>query len=272
MRNENCNWKNEQQRQPDGAERDSQRMMPRRVLLAEDGLVAQRVVVEFLESRGHSVMVANHGREAIGQFTQQPFDVVLLDLQMPVMDGIEAAQVIRGQQSPAGDPVRIIAMTASVNHNELARCPAAGMDGYLFKPFKAAELYQAVESTTNSKLDGLSMSSETRILNWPAAVERMMGREDMLRRLAQAFLDDSSALMAGVDLALKNREYPQLSSAANALRGLADILCARTTADAVRRLERATEHLDAGAMRDAWSDLQDEIQELLPTLAALVKS
>ena len=118
----------------------------RRVLLAEDGLVNQEVAVGLLEMRGHRVVVAGNGKEAVAAWQQQAFDVVLMDLEMPEMDGLEAAAAIRAKEVATGRHVPIIAMTAHAVAGFRDRCLAAGMDDYITKPIKPEELFKAVES------------------------------------------------------------------------------------------------------------------------------
>jgi CheY-like chemotaxis protein len=118
----------------------------RRVLLAEDNVVNQRVAVGLLSGRGHHVTVVANGREAVERLARETFDLVLMDLQMPVMGGLEATAVIREQEPRTGRRTRIIAMTAHAMSRDRERCLAAGMDGYLSKPIDKEELFAAVES------------------------------------------------------------------------------------------------------------------------------
>ena len=123
-----------------------------RVLLAEDNLVNQRLASRLLERRGHSVTVTGDGREALAALDREDFDVVLMDVQMPEMDGFEATAVIRGQEMRTGRHLSIVAMTAHAMQGDRERCLAAGMDGYISKPVKPQELYKLLanlpESTT----------------------------------------------------------------------------------------------------------------------------
>jgi CheY-like chemotaxis protein len=116
-----------------------------RVLLTEDNVVNQRVAVRILEKAGYSVITANNGREALEALQEQEFDLVLMDVQMPEMDGLEATTAIREKEKITGDHIPIVAMTAHAMKGDEARCLAAGMDGYISKPIRAHDLLELVE-------------------------------------------------------------------------------------------------------------------------------
>jgi CheY-like chemotaxis protein len=115
-----------------------------RILLAEDGLVNQRVAMGLLKKHGHQVVLANNGREAVESLDKQSFDGILMDVQMPEMDGFEATAAIREREQRTGRHIPIIAMTASAMKGDRERCLAAGMDGYVSKPIDPEQLYRAV--------------------------------------------------------------------------------------------------------------------------------
>jgi two-component system, sensor histidine kinase len=119
---------------------------PWRILLAEDNRVNQFLVIRLLEARDHQVTVASDGRAALAILGQQSFDVVLMDVQMPGMDGLEATRMIRQSPDPALRRIPIIAMTAHAMQGDRDKCLAAGMDGYLSKPIQAEELFGAIAS------------------------------------------------------------------------------------------------------------------------------
>jgi CheY-like chemotaxis protein len=117
-----------------------------RVLVAEDNLVNQRLAVRLLEKRGHRVQVAVSGREALKALNKERFDLVLMDVQMPEMDGVEATAAIRQSEKSSGLHTPIIALTASTKKGDREKFLASGMDGYLAKPIKTLELDELLES------------------------------------------------------------------------------------------------------------------------------
>jgi CheY-like chemotaxis protein len=125
-----------------------------RILLAEDNIVNQRVAVGLLTRRGHSVEVANNGVEALAALALAPYDLVLMDIQMPEMGGIEATHAIRESEASAGQHTRIVAMTAHAMVGDRDRYLAAGMDGYLSKPVDRNALFAAVEAPPAPALRG----------------------------------------------------------------------------------------------------------------------
>ncbi len=117
-----------------------------RVLLAEDNVVNQRLGMRLLEKRGHSVLVASNGQEALDAVAREAFDVVLMDVQMPVMDGLEATAILRQREQGTGRRLPVIAMTARAMKGDRERCLQAGMDGYVAKPIQPQELHEAIEA------------------------------------------------------------------------------------------------------------------------------
>ena len=131
----------------------SSRPGPRRplsILLAEDNTINQELAVRQLEKLGHSVAIANNGLEALGRLDERDFDLVLMDVQMPEMDGFEAASAIRRNEQGTGRHIPIIAMTAHAIEGDRERCLASGMDGYVPKPVRPRELFAAIEATMSA--------------------------------------------------------------------------------------------------------------------------
>jgi CheY-like chemotaxis protein len=122
-----------------------------RILLAEDNLVNQKVAKRILQKERHTVAVAANGKIALELLTQQTFDLILMDVQMPEMDGIEATRVVRENEKASGEHIPIIALTAHAMSGDRERCVAAGMDGYASKPIRIDELRQEIERLAQAR-------------------------------------------------------------------------------------------------------------------------
>ena len=130
-----------------------EQLPPYRILLAEDNQVNQRLAIRLLEKRGCQVTLANNGREALAALKEQTFDFVLMDVQMPEMDGMEATAAIRERERATGSHIPIIAMTAHAMKGDRERCLEAGMDGYVSKPIQLPDLLEAIRTVVPNALD-----------------------------------------------------------------------------------------------------------------------
>ena len=119
------------------------------ILLAEDNIVNQKLAVKILEKRGHRVVVASNGKKAIQKLEARHFDLILMDVQMPEMDGIEATKLIRKSEEQKGGHIPIAAMTAHAMKGDREKCLAAGMDNYISKPIKVEELFGVIDNLAN---------------------------------------------------------------------------------------------------------------------------
>jgi CheY-like chemotaxis protein len=134
------------------------------VLLAEDNAVNQRLAVRLLEKRGHKVVVAGNGLEALAALKKESFDLVFMDVQMPEMDGYEATAAIREAERDSGRHQPVIALTAHAMKGDREKCLAAGMDGYLSKPIKPQELDEVLEEY---------LRNQQARMNTPVSVEQI---------------------------------------------------------------------------------------------------
>ncbi len=119
------------------------------ILLVEDDIINQKVALSILKKRGHNVTIAENGKIGLEYFINNEYDVVLMDIQMPVMDGIEATKAIRKIEKETGRKIFIIAVTAYSLDKDRERIMAAGMDNYLCKPYKPVDLHNIIENTLN---------------------------------------------------------------------------------------------------------------------------
>jgi PAS domain S-box-containing protein len=125
---------------------------PLRILLAEDNLINQKLAVRVLNNMGHSVVVAQNGEEAVAQYQGESFDLILMDVQMPRMDGLQATEAIRSLEEGTGRRMPIVAMTAHAMKGDEERCLSAGMDAYISKPIKLQGLYAIIDQVTRDSV------------------------------------------------------------------------------------------------------------------------
>jgi len=246
------------------------------ILLAEDGIVNQKVAVSLLEQRGHRVTVANNGRQAIAALDSESFDVVLMDIQMPTMDGFEATTTIREKEKAAGGHIPIIAMTAHAMKGDRERCFEAGMDGYIAKPIRAKDLYETIETTAakvwESQKQNDTISDEVEILDRDKILEQTGANEETLEEIVELFAAESAKLMKKIRDAISNKDASGLQRAAHTLKGSIRIFGAERAAAAALRLETMGRDKNMVDAEEAWQVLVKEIERLKPLLTGLAKS
>ena len=220
------------------------------LLLAEDNVVNQRVAVGMLSARGHSVTVANNGVEALAALAGGTFDVVLMDVQMPVMGGLEATGEIRRRERESGTHVCIIAMTAHAMRGDRDRCLAAGMDGYLSKPIDPLTLFAMVEQEWPApvQLEQTTPDGPRQAVDMDAVMRRLGGDRDLFNEVAQLFLGDCRLRLADIDSAVASADLGKIRFAAHALKGAAGSLSAAALVAAATALEACGSD---GPVRDA---------------------
>jgi two-component system, sensor histidine kinase and response regulator len=201
-----------------------------RVLLAEDHPVNQKVAVRMLERMGHSVVVASDGRRALESLDAGDFDVILMDLQMPQMDGFEALRVIRRRQTETGRHMPVIALTAHAMEGDRERCLDAGFDDYLAKPIRQADLKAALGA-----LRGLGEVPEHPVV--AGLNEVCEGDDEFARELATSFLESAPRCVAGIALTLRSGDARKLAAEAHGLKGISRTIGAQDLAAACEALE-----------------------------------
>jgi two-component system sensor histidine kinase/response regulator len=243
---------------------------PLRVLLAEDNAVNQRLTVRLLEKRGHTVTVVQDGTEALAALQRQTFDVILMDIQMPHMDGLEATQAIRAREPDTATRVPIVAMTAHAMQGDRERCLAAGMDGYVTKPLRPTELFEVIASLiapAASTPETPAAPEEHDILDRKTLWERVAGDADLLREIIEIFLVDCPERLMELREALTHQDCAALERAAHRLKGALGNISANNAVAAARRVETAARAGDVHAATEALTRLEDELARLTPLLA-----
>jgi CheY-like chemotaxis protein len=213
------------------------------ILLAEDNPVNQFMAVVLLKERGHSVHVANNGQEVLDFLQINTYDLILMDVQMPVMDGFQATETIREQEKISGQHMRIIAMTAHALKGDRERCLAAGMDGYIAKPVQEKELLELVENwnmpQSESKNDvsaALDTEAES-ALDWQEALSRVRGRHQLLAKMMTLFQSQTVELLATMENAIQHQNAELLRISAHTLKSSANSIGAFSFGDLAQQLE-----------------------------------
>jgi PAS domain S-box-containing protein len=246
-----------------------------KVLLAEDNAVNQRLAVRLLEKDGHAVQVVANGREAVAAVAREHFDVVLMDVQMPEMDGLEAARRIRAREQAEGGHVPIIAMTAHALKGDRERCLAAGMDDYVPKPIPARALRAAIERRSRCDNDGAThekarIGDDNKVdgLDLRQALAFVGGDEALLQEVIRLFLKECPRLAQSIRDAVQRGDARALWISAHTLKGSVSnfgAAHAAALADRLQVLGQEGKVTEAGALVDA---LDSELTRLKPALAA----
>jgi signal transduction histidine kinase/DNA-binding response OmpR family regulator/HPt (histidine-containing phosphotransfer) domain-containing protein len=244
-----------------------------RVLLAEDNIVNQRVAVGLLTRRGHDITVANNGLEALAKLEQGTFDVVLMDVQMPEMGGLDATAAIRQREVTGGGHIRIVAMTAHAMKGDRERCLAAGMDGYLSKPIDPTLLYAALEHQTDAvePTDAIAPATApagpvTPPIDRDSLIARLGGDQQLLIEVIRVFLDDCPSRLAAIKAAVDSRDAERIRTSAHALKGAAANLSAQRLFDSAGTLERLGAEGRLGPADAAWRQLSVEATSVIEML------
>lgn len=237
-----------------------------RVLLAEDNPVNQQVTMRFLERWGHEVLIAEDGERAVTMHEKESPDLILMDIQMPVMDGFEATRAIRQRERKTGRHVPIIAMTAHAVKGDRERCLAHGMDGYLSKPVNQAELREAI-----AKVGGeASKSGDFRVADLLLA--HFDNDPEFAKRVAEAFLQSTPKLLDEIRGSIDTADAGRLAASAHTLKGAVSNFPAKRAFEVAAKLEQIGR---SGSVADAepqFAELNGELALLRPALEALVET
>jgi signal transduction histidine kinase/CheY-like chemotaxis protein len=244
-----------------------------RVLLAEDNIINQQLTLRGLSKRGHQVTVVENGKLAVEALEKQTFDVVLMDVQMPEMDGLEATNAIRRREMSTGKHVPIIAMTAHAMKGDRERCLAAGMDAYISKPVHIEELFQVTEGLTRrgGPIDRTPDRGPlgTATIDREAALRRVDGDEAMLADLAKLFCDESPRMLSVIEEAITLKNADALERGAHSLKGSVATFSAQAACDLALKLERlgrANEFEDTKRIFDLLSAEMERVRLALTSL------
>jgi CheY-like chemotaxis protein len=220
------------------------------------------LATRILEKLGHKVQVVNNGRDALARAKVEEFDVILMDVQMPEMDGLEATTAIRDAEAGTEKHVPIVAMTAHAMKGDREKCLAAGMDGYLSKPIRIDELKQAISET--DKIHSMRQSPEQNsflaIGQLESLLDSVLGDRALLAEMAELWLADSAKEESQIRNGLESGDAIMVQRAAHALKGSVGTFQATAAQDAANQLEMSAKDADLAGAKKAFERLSTQIE------------
>ncbi len=241
-----------------------------RILVAEDNPVNREVATAMLNRAGHHLAIANDGHEAVSLYQRERFDVVLMDVQMPGLDGLAATREIRALESKLGRRAAIIAMTAHAMASDRERCLAAGMDAYLTKPLSKETLLAAIDHAVLPRAENPTHrppATSPKLTARQSLLEQFDGDHALLDRLSAIFLENTPSVMADLHAAAASADGPRIEQLAHGLLSSLGVFQATAASKITLRLEEAGRSGHLSAVPSDLQQLQDEIDRLLATLA-----
>ena len=244
------------------------------ILLAEDNKINQKLACAILEKQGHSVYIANDGKEALKALDNYNFDLVFMDIQMPEMDGFQATCIIREKEKLTGKHIPIIAMTAYAIEGDREKCLEAGMDNYISKPFKSKEVLEMIDivlSPDKEDEEGLEKLDDKEIFDQEEALERAGDDMELLITVAEIFLEEMPGLLSDIKKSIEQMDSQGLKASAHTLKGSASNISAKAIASASLILESMGRNDDMKNAYKAYESLKRETERLKPILIELTK-
>jgi PAS domain S-box-containing protein len=247
-----------------------------RVLVAEDNPTNQTLVAALLEQRGHQVSIVNNGRLAVERAVQQPFDVILMDVQMPEMGGLEATAAIRAAERRSGGHVPIVALTARAMTGDREQCLAAGMDAYVPKPIRSEELFAAIDAIVGAQAPAApappaqpSPGPGAGSVDRAALLANFGGRGDLVKKVIDVFLTDAPVMLARLGEAAQTSSAADVAAAAHAIKGSAGLFSQGEAYADARTLELRAREGDLSGADDACQAIERSLSSLMQELESL---
>ncbi|MYL83174.1 response regulator [Desulfovibrio aerotolerans] len=251
-------------------------LRPLTILLAEDNPINQIYVQELLEMDGHEVVVAHTGRRALEALRKKRFDAILMDIQMPEMDGLEATRAIRSDDSGDFDPaIPIVALTAHALKGDRETFLRAGMDEYLSKPVSPGDLAAALGRVMDAPAkDGTAAPAAPVttgvVLDWAELLGKARGNTGFLVKLFGAFVAEQPGTLAAMREALAAPDLARLAFLAHSLKGASATMCAPALREACHDLERASRAGDPGRATAALAGVETTLDDVLTAMRAKI--
>jgi PAS domain S-box-containing protein len=257
-----------------GWDQDLPRPGKLRILLAEDNPANRLLVISLLRNRGHSVLAAGSGKEALAAFAQGKFDLIVMDVQMPEMDGLETTAAIRALEKATGSHIPILALTAHTMDGDRERCLAVGMDAYISKPISTKDFMSAIRrlvpAGVGEEITDNPAEPQPQLLDTRDLMARFDGDTELLQEAAQIFRQSYPKLLAELSTAVKRGDARSVERAAHTIKGSAGNFGGVAAVEAALRLERMARSRDLRHAAEACVMLECEIERLMPAIMELV--
>ncbi|MEE8330173.1 MAG: response regulator [Acidimicrobiia bacterium] len=239
-----------------------------RVLVADDSPTNRMLAKRLLENGGHEVTSVDDGSQAVEALESNRFDVVLMDVQMPVMDGFEATAEIRQRESGTGEHIPIIALTAHAMDGDRQRCLDAGMDAYVSKPFRSAELFATIEQLVVVAGEGPRVAiidhddyeDSGPAIDRRELMESVGGMPDLLREIVNLVIEEIPPIAAEIPPAIDSADLEVVARRAHRIKGSVGSVAARRAYLAASNLEQCADAEDFAAVAVAWDTLSRELK------------
>jgi PAS domain S-box-containing protein len=256
---------------------ERKRVRPLHVLVAEDHEINQKLAVALLEKQGHRVTVAETGREVLRQLERREFDLVLMDVQMPELDGLEATALIRQRERGTGRHVLIVAMTACAMKGDRERCLDYGMDDYISKPLKPQELLDTISKLfANRPLTPVPVEPveeqepDAPLFDANELLNRVGGDRELLQMLVDLFNDSVPAQLGELRVAIVARNHALVHRLAHTVKGAVGNFASPPAIEAAQRLEIMGKEGDLQRADEVFAELEDIVERLKRSLREFV--
>jgi CheY-like chemotaxis protein/HPt (histidine-containing phosphotransfer) domain-containing protein len=247
----------------DGDERAATQPAPQRILLVEDSIPNQKIALAILQSRGHQIVVAKDGQEGLERFGAQRFDAILMDIQMPGMDGFACTAAIRSAEANTGAHVPIIAMTAHALAGDREKCLAAGMDDYVSKPIRRDDLFRALAS---------AVAPLRSVVDFSNVLSQLGDDREALREIVVAYVTETRENLERLPATIASGAWHEVRRLAHTIKSAMRAFGAVEAHALAQSLEQLAEMDDRSAAAELFSRMKTEVEGVVAVLARFTET